>query len=217
MQYAIIIAGPSGAGKTTVADTLIERLGNLEMSRSATTRVKRGDGRDAEYIYLTPTEFAEAVKSGDMVEYTEYSGNMYGTRRCELARILNEGKYPILVLDYNGVRSLKERLPYPVYAFYIYSSLSECERRLRYRDSQIPPEKRNPALITSRCATNKEDYSLLHTMAPLFDAYVENAELDVCVGEIVNCLEALKSGVPVMSNAKKAEITALFKKWAEEN
>ena len=54
-------------------------------------------------------------------------------------------------------------------------------------------------------------------MAPLFDAYVENAELDVCVGEIVNCLEALKSGVPVMSNAKKAEITALFKKWAEEN
>ena len=51
-KYAIIIAGPSGVGKTTVADNLILSLGNLEMSRSATTRQKRGDGRDDEYIYL---------------------------------------------------------------------------------------------------------------------------------------------------------------------
>ena len=60
-KYAIIVAGPSGAGKTTVADGLIESLGNLEMSRSATTREKRGDGRDNEYIYLQKDEFLTSM------------------------------------------------------------------------------------------------------------------------------------------------------------
>ena len=216
MEYAVIIAGPSGGGKTTVADALIERLGNLEMSRSATTREKRGDGRDSEYIYLTDSEFSEAVSVGDMVEYTEYSGNMYGTRRCELSRILAEGRFPILVLDYNGVRSLKERLPYPVYAFYIYASLDECENRLRHREDLTLPEKRKPGLLESRCAANVSDYSVLHTMAQLFDAYVENAELDTCVEKIVSALSVLQSGGEVMSCEEKAQITAFFKHCAEE-
>ena len=91
-RYAVIIAGPSGVGKTTVADALIERLGNLEMSRSATTRAKRGDGRDDEYIYLTVDEFKSAIAAGDMAEHAEYGGNLYGTRKSELARIHKEGK-----------------------------------------------------------------------------------------------------------------------------
>ena len=217
MEYAVIIAGPSGGGKTTVADALIERLGNLEMSRSATTRERRGDGKDAEYIYLSSHEFSEAVSSGDMVEYTEYSGNMYGTRRCELSRILSEGKYPILVLDYNGVRSLKERLPYPVYAFYIYTSLSECEKRLRHREELTPPEKRRQGLLESRCAANVKDYSVLHTMAQLFDAYVENSSLDECVCQIIDAIYVLKSGGEVMSAERKAQITESFKKEAANN
>ena len=104
-KYALIIAGPSGAGKTTVADKLIEKLGTFEMSRSATTREKRGDGRDNEYIYLQKDEFLTAMADGDILESTEYSGNYYGTRKCELERIWDMNKNPILVLDYNGVKS----------------------------------------------------------------------------------------------------------------
>ena len=215
-KFAIVIAGPSGAGKTTVAEALISSLGNLEMSRSATTRERRGDGKDDEYIYLSKEEFKSAIADGDMLEYTEYSENFYGTRKLELSRIWNEGKNPILVLDYYGARSLKERLDVPVYAIYVYTSLSETMQRLVKREEATPaPEEKKAAILKKRMLENISDYKKLSEFAGVFDFYLENDDIDVCVKDAEEALKTLSFGKILMDENAKLEMTGKFAKEAE--
>ena len=198
-RYAVVIAGPSGAGKTTIADSLIETLGNLEMSRSATTRAKRGDGRDDEYVYISCDEFERAIKDEDVVEYTIYSGNYYGTRKCELDRIFLENKHPILVLDYNGVRSLKEKLDYPVFAIYVYTTLDEAERRLLAEEFSKSDSEADAKAIADLRARIQELTSEI-SINPVYITFANaqqamnklmndvNAEIKFCItGERDNC------------------------------
>ena len=215
-KYAVVIAGPSGAGKTTVADALIDMLGNLEMSRSATTRAKRGDGRDDEYVYLTSAEFENSIKSGDVLEYTLYSGNYYGTRKYELDRIFENGKNPILVLDYNGVKSLKNKLDYPVYAIYVYTSLDVAVSRLRERDLHSSFDEKKAMIFEKRQKENIKDYSVLHTLSDLFDFYSENDTVEDCAKKIIDAIEKLKSGIAPMSHDEKMALTVDFKRQSEE-
>ena len=91
MKKVLILAGPSAVGKTTLMSEILSR----------------GDGRDQEYIYLTKEKFLNCVKRAEMLEYTEYGGNMYGTPKYEIDRIFSDGKIPLLILDINGVKALK--------------------------------------------------------------------------------------------------------------
>ena len=214
-KYALIIAGPSGAGKTTVADKLISELGTFEMSRSATTREKRGDGRDNEYIYLQKDEFLTALANGDILEHTEYSGNFYGTRKCELERIWGMNKNPILVLDYNGVKSLKERLDCKVFAVYVYTDLAQAKARLIEREARAGAEDGGKRVVEKRTLENVADYKKLYTMADLFDAYVENSELELCIENVKKSLALLEAGKEATSLVDKLRITNSFKRDAE--
>ena len=214
-KYAIIIAGPSGAGKTTIADGLIESLGNLEMSRSATTREKRGDGRDNEYIYLQKDEFLQSVSNGDMLEYTEYGGNYYGTRKVEFERIWSMNKNPILVLDYNGAASLKANLDMPVFAIYVYTTLKEAEQRLLKRDAVSTPTEKQKETFLKRLKNNVSDYLKLSEFSSLFDLYVENSDLAKCIEDIEKALGVLMRGSAVMTETEKKRITDSFKAEAE--
>ena len=215
-KHIIIIAGPSGAGKTTVADLMIERLGNLEMSRSATTRAKRGDGRDDEYVYLTKEEFLHSDEVGDMLESTEYGGNYYGTRRVEIDAIFDKGKIPILVLDYNGVCSLKSKLSYPVFAFYVFTSLKEAESRLLEREKKASSDT-VLSVAKKRCVQNREDYLSLGKIATVFDAYIENGDIEKCYSDIVEALDILRQGNDYMSDEDKKKVTSAFYSEAINN
>ena len=207
-RYIVIISGPSGSGKTTVAEGLIDKLGNLEMSRSATTRERRPDGKEDEYVYLTVDEFKRSIADGDVLEYTEYGGNFYGTRKSEFERIFGMGKFPILVLDYVGVKTLRESLDYPVYAFYIYTSLEEAEARLRARDMVGEPSEKVKATFARRLSENNNDYSKISSFAGRYDAFVENAELDECINTIGGFIDLLREGRAPMSSGDISDIAS---------
>ena len=106
MKNILILAGPSGVGKTTLAHTLLNNSDRFELVCSVTTRAPRADSYDSEYIYISKDEFARLVSEGGVLEYTEYAGNFYGTPRSEIDRISNEGKSPLLILDLCGVHTV---------------------------------------------------------------------------------------------------------------
>jgi guanylate kinase len=107
-----VITGPSGVGKGTLIRGLLERIPELELSVSATTRAPRpGEHDGVDYHFLTPQQFEARVAAGDFVEHAEYSGNRYGTLRSELERRLAEGAGVVLEIEVEGARQVRRTMP----------------------------------------------------------------------------------------------------------
>ena len=192
MGFAVVIAGASGSGKTSVAKGLIANHPDLySLSRSATSRpVREDDEGKNEYIFSSREEFISKIDSGDVVEYTEYSGNLYGTPRSELERIIEEGKNPVLVLDMNGVKSFKAAdLAFPVYTFYVYEHINVIEQRLYDRDLKDNPTLEAFLSFQKRKNVNIEDYLKASEYSGCIDAYIRNSDLDSCISALEYCLE----------------------------
>src|SRR4051794_3345554 len=112
MAKVFVITGPSGVGKGTLIRLLRERLPELALSVSATTRQPRpGETQGADYHFLSDEEFARRVAAGDFVEWAEYSGRRYGTLREELDRHTSGGRPVVLEIEVQGARQVRETLP----------------------------------------------------------------------------------------------------------
>ena len=111
MGKVFVITGPSGVGKGTLIEQLLERVPELELSISATTREPRAgevEGRD--YFFLTPEEFRRRLESGDFLEHASYSGNYYGTLKEEVQRRLAEDRSVVLEIEVQGARQVRDEL-----------------------------------------------------------------------------------------------------------
>ncbi|MBQ8880116.1 MAG: hypothetical protein IJY69_04700 [Clostridia bacterium] len=184
----LIIAGPSAVGKTTVAYELIKIDPRFEFVRSVTTRQRRGDSFDAEYIYITISEFRELIANGGVLEHTEYAGNFYGTPRAEVERIISEGKIPLLVLDINGVGSLVRNAgDLSPCGVYVYDDLEVIRERLRLRFLGDNPTPEGQKKYESRISQNESDYLTIPDTAPRFHAFIANT------GSVRNTAEAVNA------------------------
>ena len=136
-----MITGPSGAGKGTLIKALLERVPELEVAISATTRHRReGEEDGREYWFLSDAEFVRRVHEGDFLEHVTYvSGKRYGTLRSEVDRIAAAGRVPVLELETEGALNVKEAMPGAVTIF-ITAPIPELERRLRERASESEGE-----------------------------------------------------------------------------
>lgn len=106
-----VITGPSGVGKGTLIGLLCDRHGELSLSVSATTRAPRtGEIDGVDYHFLSAEEFERRVAAGDFVEHAEYSGNRYGTLRCELRRHRDDGGV-VLEIEIQGARQIRRSMP----------------------------------------------------------------------------------------------------------
>ncbi len=205
IKDVLIIAGPSAVGKTTVADILVAR-GGFSYVRSVTTRARRGDGRDDEYLYVSREEFLEYIEKGRVLEHTEFGGNFYGTPASEIERIHGEGKTPVLVLDINGVKSIKRLArDFRAYGVYVYDELDKIEKRLLERDGNNLTEDKLKAIEFRKRRNVDEFLSLEKENFDTFDAIVENDTPDSCANKI---LRHLKDG-PMPENEKMLVAKAL--------
>ncbi len=136
-----VVTGPSGAGKGTLIDRLIERVGGLDVAISATTRPRRTGERDGEdYWFLTEEDFSRRVEDGEFLEHVVYvSGRQYGTLRSEIARARRRGNACVLELETEGALTVKHEVPGALTIF-ITAPLPELERRLRLRASESDGE-----------------------------------------------------------------------------
>jgi len=132
--FVVVLSGPSGVGKSSFVKELLGAGLELEYSVSATTRGRRPhavDGRD--YFFLDRDEFLRRIEGGDVVEWAEVHGELYGTLRGETERWLKAGKNVLLDIDVQGGRAVRKAYPDGVFIFLLPPSLSSLEERLRGR------------------------------------------------------------------------------------
>jgi guanylate kinase len=135
-RLVFVVTGPSGAGKGTLIRALLERLPELEVAVSATTRPRREgeeDGRD--YYFLTEDEFVRRIEEGELLEHVRFVSARYGTLRSELDRIADEGRVCVLELELEGALHVQEEVAGSV-SLFIAADVPELERRLRERATE---------------------------------------------------------------------------------
>jgi guanylate kinase len=139
MACVFVITGPSGVGKGTLIRGLMERVGALELSVSATTRAPRPGERDGvDYHFLTREEFDRRVREGDFVEHADYAGRSYGTLRSELEERVRARTPIVLEIEVQGARQVRASVPDAVQVFIAPPSLQELRTRLIGRGTDDP-------------------------------------------------------------------------------
>ena len=136
-----MVTGPSGAGKGTLIQRLVERLTELEVAVSATTRTQRpGEEEGRDYWFLSEEEFVARIEAGQFLEHVTYvSGHRYGTLASELERINDEGRVCVLELEIEGALRVQEQVEGSVTLF-IAADVPELERRLCERATESSGE-----------------------------------------------------------------------------
>lgn len=183
----IVISGPAGSGKGTVCSHLL-KTGDFAFSVSATTRAPRpGEQNGINYHFISKEEFINRINDGDMLEYTEYCGNFYGTPKKEAEAVLDSGKNLILEIEVEGARNVKEKYPEAILILLLPPSFATQEQRLRGRGTETEEK------ILARLEQTKNELKF----ANCYDYVVYNydgMDLDAAK-KIISIIDAEKSSV----------------------
>lgn len=172
----IVLSGPSGVGKGTVRKAIFEQPDiKFEYSISVTSRKMRpGEVDGVDYFFKTREEFESMIKNDELLEYTEYVGNYYGTPVDYVQKTLNEGKDVFLEIEVEGAKQVRNKFPDGLFIFLIPPSLSELENRIKTRGTETDE------LIRNRMTVAKNELKMMN----LYDYVVENDKVDNAVEKI---------------------------------
>ncbi|MEZ4879673.1 MAG: guanylate kinase [Chitinophagales bacterium] len=141
MQKVIILSGPSGVGKNTLGDALMQQFPKLAYSVSATTRpIRDGEVDGKDYHFISVEAFKQKIAQDEFLEWQEvYKDNFYGTLKSELDRINQLNKFPLLVIDVYGAINIMKNLKFkPLSIFIDCPSLEVIKQRLEKRGTDSP-------------------------------------------------------------------------------
>ena len=172
----LVLASPSGAGKTAISRKLLERDSNLTMSVSVTTRPKRpGEASGVDYRFVDSTEFDLMIKQGELLEYAKVFGHDYGTPKEPVEAALASGRDVLFDIDWQGTQQLVENARDDLVAVFILPpSTAELERRLRERAQD------SDEVVAERMTKAADEMS--HW--PEYDYIVVNHDIEESVGQV---------------------------------
>ena len=160
-----VVSAPSGTGKTTVVERLVQVLPDLSLSRSYTSRPARpGESDGVDYNFITRDGFESMIASGAFLEWADVFGNYYGTCAADAERELTAGRDLVLVIDVQGARLVRQRFADIVSVFVMPPSFAVLEQRLRGRSTD-PEEAMQRRLRTARAevaAFTEYDYVIVN-------------------------------------------------------
>ena len=171
----LVVSAPSGTGKTTIVERLVQRVPDLALSRSYTSRTAReGEANGVDYNFVSRERFEEMAAQGEFLEWANVFGNLYGTCGADVERHLSAGKDLVLVIDVQGARQVRLACKDTVGVFMLPPSFDVLEQRLRGRskDSEADMQRR---LETAR----NEVAGFVE-----YDYVIVNDELEACVDRL---------------------------------
>ena len=179
----VVVSGPSGSGKDTVVHSLISKHPEIRISVSFTTRGMRPHEKEGvDYYFLTMEEFNRLLANDDILEYTEYSGNYYGTPRSEVDKRLEAGETVVLVIETNGAQNIKKLFPDAMTVFLMPPSIDILKERLYNRHTETQ------AQVANRLRIAEKELAL----APRYDYCVVNDQVEKCADEIFELINKVK-------------------------
>lgn len=196
-----IVSAPSGTGKTTIVERLVQVVPNLRMSRSYTSRSARtGEQDGVDYNFISRDRFDAMVREGAFLEWADVFGNCYGTSAADTETLLSSGEDVVLVIDVQGARQVRSRGIETVGIFVLPPSAAILEQRLRGRSKDSEDQIRRRLEVACREVNEFAQYEYV----------VINDELEAAVDRMAAIVRAERARVKIMRR-KAEEIIETFK------
>ena len=177
----IVVSGPSGVGKTTLVETILEHSSSIVRSVSATTRLPRsGETDGVDYHFLPKSEFERLIEQNGLVEWTKYGENYYGTLKSTLESTIKAGKDIILTIDVDGAIQLKKLGLSCLLIFILPPSVQILQQRLEERKTETKFE------LNQRLERAKTEFDLV----TYYDYCVVNDQIPIAIQQLIKIIEA---------------------------
>jgi guanylate kinase len=197
-----IVSAPSGTGKTTLVERLVEHTPSLKMSRSYTSRAAReGETDGVDYNFVTRSTFEAMAAAGEFLEWAELFGNLYGTGASDTETVLAAGHDVVLVIDVQGARKVRARGIETTTVFVMPPSMAVLEQRLRGRSKDSEPE------IQRRLQVARDEVAAFAE----YDFVVVNDELTSAVDRLRSIVVAERSRLDRMQPSAETIVSSFSK------
>jgi len=195
-----VIAAPSGAGKSSLVNALLEVDSHLVLSVSHTTRAPRGQEQDGrEYHFVDETAFRSMAARGEFLEWAEVHGHLYGTSKAEIETRIRDGQDVVLEIDWQGALQIKQLFPNAVLIFVLPPSWQELEQRLTRRGED------RPDAISQRLANARVEVA----QARHFDFVIINALFETALFDLKAIVHSQRLKYAAQRRGKTAIFAAL--------
>lgn len=187
----ILFSGPSGVGKDTVLDVVLDKDKALQRSISLTTRAIRENEVDgSDYYFVTEADFEAMIDNGEVLEFAKYGKNLYGTPKAPVDKWLSEGKTVILKIEVQGAENIKKMYPDSVAVFLMPPSMKELEYRLRSRGTESEDDIQRRLKIARDEVKKSANY----------DYVIVNDDIDSASDNFLSIIKALSLTYKRMNN-----------------